>query len=79
MTRDILGLIVIVSGIGAGVFFGLSAHELSGLESVSGDSLAEAYYHKIALAMYGAALAIVSLSLGLGALLIFGIGHDESD
>jgi cytosine/uracil/thiamine/allantoin permease len=47
----------------AAVVFVSAGQEMRGITSVSGDSIAEAFYHSVGLFCYG--MAILSLSLGI--------------
>lgn len=82
------GVLVIAAGVLSGILFfvagsrlGSSATELTELRSVGGTSVAEAYYQEMgrhglayAMALYACGLGVISISLGLGGVLLFGDG-----
>jgi hypothetical protein len=86
--RKVIGLIVMAAGIVSGLLFfsaasklNTSATDLTKLRSVGGTSIAEAYYQEMgqhglaySIISYACGLGIISVSLGLGGLLLAGDG-----
>ena len=83
------GVLIIAVGVLSGILFfvagsrlGTSATELTELRSVGGTSVAEAYYQEMgkhglaySMSLYACGLGVISISLGLGGLLLFGDGR----
>jgi hypothetical protein len=83
------GVLIIAAGILSGILFFVagsrlnsSATELTELKSVGGTSIAEAYYQEMgrhglaySMALYACGFGIISVSLGLGGLLLFDDGE----
>ena len=50
----------------AAVFFAFAGNQMTGIRSISGDSIAEAFYQGVGVLSYGLALASVALAIPIG-------------
>ena len=70
MAKEIIAVIIFAFGTVSVVLLTIAGHGMQSLHSISGDSLAEQYYHQVGIAAYGLAGAIATLAFALIAIVM---------